>query len=249
MKRWWLLLLACALCAVAQAGDFPAPIHALIGKGITIKGSMQAPKGYKGYVGEYAGDPIPIYLLPDGKHVIVGTLYDARGNDLTATAFAAATKPQMDPSLWGRLERSTWFAEGPAKPERVVYIFTDTECPYCHKLWLELQPYLRHDKVQIRDIIVAVIAPESLGRGAAVLAAHNPAAAWRRNEQAFGHSPIKPLAPIPPALRAKIDANTALLKSIDAFGTPATVYRDESGQIRMILGLPNQDSLQAIFGN
>lgn len=137
MKRWWLLL-ACALCAVAQAADYPAPIHALISKGITIKGSMQAPKGYKGYVGLYNSDPIPIYLLPDGRHVLIGTLYDAHGNDLTQTAFAAASKPQMDPSLWGQLERSTWFAEGAAKPERVVYIFTDTECPYCHKLWLEL---------------------------------------------------------------------------------------------------------------
>lgn len=242
-----LLLFAGILCSVARAGNYPAPIQALIGKGVTIKGSMHAPNGYHGYVGEYGGDPIPVYLLPDGKHVIVGTLYDAKGNDLTEEVFAAATKPAMDSSLWSRLEHSTWIAEGTAKPARIVYVFTDTECPFCHKLWLESQPYLQRDKVQVRNIIVAVIAPESLGRGVAVLAAANPTATWRRYERAFGHSLIKPPMRMNAVRRAEIDTNTALLKSIGSFGTPTIIYRDESGRVRMILGIPDQKTLLAIF--
>lgn len=248
MKRWrWMSALL--ICAAAQAATFPPPIRALIANGVTIKGTMQAPAGFIGYVGEYDGDPIPIYLLPDGKHVLIGTLYDANGKDLTQAAFAAATSPGMDPALWAKLEKSTWIAEGAAKPRRVVYVFTDTECPYCHKLWLASQPYLMRGQLQIRNIIVAVIGPESLPRGAAIVASGDPVAVWRKHELAFGHSPIKPLDTVPVALRARIDANTALLKSIDSFGTPAIVYRDHQGKIRMVIGSPNEDTLREILGS
>ena len=38
-------------------------------------------------------------------------------------------------SLLARLENSSWVAEGPAKPQRVAYVFTDMACPYCAQLW------------------------------------------------------------------------------------------------------------------
>ncbi|MGA9853070.1 MAG: thiol:disulfide interchange protein DsbG [Gammaproteobacteria bacterium] len=250
MMKQWLTLIACFFCTVsAQAQNYPAPIQALVARGITIKSEMPAPPGFKGYVGEFSGQLTPVYLLPDGRHTTIGVLYDEHGKDLTNAAFSAATLPKLDPALWGRLAQSAWFAEGTAKPERVVYMFTDTECPYCHKLWLAAQPYLRHGKVQMRNIIVAVIAPASLGRGAAVLTANDPAATMRRHELAFGHSPIKPLASVDQKIRMKIEANKTLMTSIGAFGTPVTLYRDKDGQIQMILGLPDKATMQAIFGD
>ncbi|MGH8042228.1 MAG: thiol:disulfide interchange protein DsbG [Rudaea sp.] len=242
---------ACALWAVAaQAQDYPAPIQALIDKGITIKRTMPAPTGFQGYVGEFAGQLTPVYLLPDGRHTTVGVLYDEHGKDLTNAAFRAATASgRPDPVLWDRLEKSTWIAEGASKPERVVYVFTDTECPYCHKLWLATQPYLQQGKVQVRNVIVAVIAPSSLGRGAAVLSAKDPSATWSTHERAFGHSPIAPLTAVDPRMRAKIEANKALMTRFGAFGTPAIIYRDGNGQIRMVLGQPDTAALRRIFGS
>lgn len=245
----WLLLIACVICTTgAHAQDYPAPIQALVARGITIKGTMQAPKGFKGYVGEFSGQLTPVYLLPDGQHVTIGVLYDEHGKDLTNAAFSAATLSKLDPALWQQLGQSTWIAEGSTKPKRIVYIFTDTDCPYCHVLWLATQPYLKQGDLQIRNIIVAVIAPTSLGRGAAVLTASDPAKAMRRNELAFGHSPIEPLAAVDPKVRAQIEANEDLMKRVDAFATPATVYRDGHGQIHMLLGLPDAASMQVIFG-
>ncbi len=246
----WLALLVGVLCATSvRSQSLSAPIRALIHDGVTIKGDMPAPKGFKGYVGEYGGDAIPIYLLPDGTHVIVGTLYDAQGKDLTRTVFEAAIKPGLGPELWDQLGHATWFAEGTSRPTRLVYVFTDTECPFCHKLWLASRPYLRCGATQVRNIVVAVIAPESLGRGAAVLTAADPASTWRAHERVFGHSPLKPLASVAPVVRARIESNEALLARFKAYGTPVTVYRDGSGKIRMIQGVPDEDTLRAIFGD
>jgi thiol:disulfide interchange protein DsbG len=248
--KHWLVTIACILCAAAaQAQNFPAPIQALIDRGITIKREMPAPKGFKGYVGEFAGQMTPVYLLPDGRHTTVGVLYDGRGKDLTNAAFRSATASRLDPALWDQLEHSTWIAEDTTKPERVVYVFTDTECPYCHKLWLASQAYLLHGKVQMRNIIVAEIAPVSLGRGAAVLTARNPAATLRRHEQSFGHSPVKPLASVDPKVRAKIEANRILMAHFDAFGTPAIVYRDSNDHMHTVLGQPDNATMRAIFGD
>ncbi|MGB9429871.1 MAG: thiol:disulfide interchange protein DsbG [Gammaproteobacteria bacterium] len=247
--KLWLFLIACVICTTgAQAQEYPAPIRALVARGITIKGTMQAPKGFKGYVGEFGGQLTPVYLLPDGQTVTIGVLYDEHGKDLTNAAFRVATMPKLDQALWQQLGHATWIAEGSTKPKRIVYIFTDTDCPYCHVLWLATQPYLKQGDVQIRNIIVAVIAPTSLGRGAAVLTADDPAEAMRRNELAFGHSPIKPFAAVDPKIRAKIEANENLMKRVDAFATPATVYRDDHGQIHILLGLPDTANMQAIFG-
>jgi thiol:disulfide interchange protein DsbG len=242
-------LVACLLCvAASQARDLPPPVQALVDRGITIVGTMPAPTGFKGYVGEFGDRKTPVYLLPDERHTTVGVLYDERGRDLTNAAFRAAIAPRPDPALWDALGNAMWVAEGATEPDRVVYVFTDTECPYCHRLWLVLQPWLKRSKVQIRNVIVAVIAPESLGRGAAVLAADDPATAWHTHESAFGHSPVKPLTSVAPRMRAKIKANQSLMTRFGAFGTPAMVYRDGSGLIRMELGLPDQATLQAIFG-
>ncbi len=248
MKAWLVFLAGIFGATSVRSQNLPAPLRALIRNGVTIEAEMPAPQGFKGYVGKYGSDPIPVYLLPDGKHVIVGTLYDAQGKDLTQTAFQAAIKPGLDPALWDQLGHATWFAEGASSPARVVYVFTDTECPFCHTLWLVSRPYLRHGTTQVRNIVVAVIAPESLGRGAAVLMAADPASTWRKHEQAFGHSPLKSPASIPPAVGARIESNQALLARFKANGTPVTVYRDASGKVRMIQGVPDEDTLRAIFG-
>ncbi|HET6632266.1 MAG TPA: thiol:disulfide interchange protein DsbG [Rhodanobacteraceae bacterium] len=234
---------------LAQAGDIPAPVKALVARGMTIRGTMQAPAGFKGYVGEFSGKLTPIYLLPDGHHTTVGVLYDEHGKDLTNAAFQAATAALSATTLWDRLGQSMWITEGAANAQRIVYVFTDTECPFCHRLWLASQPYLRQGTVQVRDVIVAVIAPESLGRGAAVLTAADPPAALRRHELAFGHSPVAPLASVDPHLRARLEANRVLLTSFDAVGTPAIVYRDATGTVHTMLGLPDDDAMQAIFGS
>jgi thiol:disulfide interchange protein DsbG len=248
MKFLPVLVASLCLATAARGADYPGPIRALVANGVSIQGEMQAPRGFRGYVGMYQGDLIPVYLLPDGEHVLVGTLYDTHGVDVTEAAFRAATTPGFSPALWALLGKSRWLAEGATQPRRIIYVFTDTDCKYCHQFWLAAQPYLRKDKVQMRSIIVAVIAPTSLGRGAAVLTSPDPAATFRTNEQTFGHSRIAPLTKVDAHTRAVIEAGKALMDRFHAFGTPVIVYRDGSGRVRMAQGAPDQETMRAIFG-
>ncbi|MFA6232467.1 MAG: thiol:disulfide interchange protein DsbG [Rhodanobacter sp.] len=247
MKRW-LLLFAFSLTACAQAQDVPAPIRALAGKGIAIKATLPAPAGFKGFVGSYQGQNLPVYLLPDGKHVVIGSVFDENGNNLSQASFQAATRPGVTEASWNKLAQSTWIAEGSAKPRRIVYVFTDTECPYCHKLWLATQPLLAGSDVQVRNIMVAVIAPQSLNRAAAVLDSNDPLATLQQHEKSFGHSSVEPAKTVPSATAKHIAANIALMEELNIHGTPAVIYKDSTGQVRMLQGMPSDDRLKSIFG-
>jgi thiol:disulfide interchange protein DsbG len=243
----WLFSLPLLLAACVQAQDMPAPISALVSKGVQIKGPMAAPDGFKGYVGDYRGKSMPLYLLPDGKHVLIGTLLDANANDLTQAPLHEASRPAIGEATWAELGAATWIAQGPARPRRIVYVFTDTECPYCHELWQAIQPVLAGGDVQVRYVMVAVIAPQSLNRAAAILDARDPKALLKQHEASFGHSTVQPQLTVPPATAKRIADNAVLMEKLDIQGTPATVYKDAAGKIRIASGMLPADALKTIF--
>lgn len=245
----WIVSLLLALAACAQAQDVPAPIRALASQGITIKGPLAAPPGFKGYVGDYRGQPMPVYLLSDGQHMVIGTLLDANGNDLTRAPLQAAVTPALNAATWAELAKASWIAEGATHPKRIVYVFTDTECPYCHKLWAATQPLLAGGDVQVRHVMVAVIAPQSRNRAAAILDAAQPQAALQQHESTFGHSTVAPEPSVPAATASRIDANNALMEKLGIQGTPATLYKDATGRVRVLQGMLPEDRLKAIFGD
>lgn len=251
MKRWLVLLASLAMAGCSSASEtptLPAPVQALATKGITIKGPLPAPKGYRGFVGEYRGRALPVYLLPDGEHTVIGSLYDRAGNDLTSDSLEAAAAPVLDETTWTELGKTRYIAEGATHPKRIVYVFTDTECPYCHKLWAATQPLLAGGDVQVRHILVAVIAPQSPYRAAAILDAADPLAALQKHEQSFGHSTVAPAKTLAPATEAALVANGELMDKLGVQGTPATVYRDADGAIRIAGGMLPDAQLKAIFG-
>ncbi|HEX7325246.1 MAG TPA: thiol:disulfide interchange protein DsbG [Rhodanobacteraceae bacterium] len=233
------------------AGALPPPIEALTSKGLKIDGSLAAPAGFHGYLAEYQGQPIPVYLLPDGRHVVIGTLYDAKGNDLTTPAMREVigqAGPSLGAAQWSALAKSSWFVAGNPHAKRVVYAFMDTRCPFCHKMWEASQPLLKQGHVQLRVILVAVIAPASLPEGAEVLDAGDPLQAWARNEQDFGHN-ADPKPNAGSALsRAKIQANTQLFTQLGFPGTPTVVYKDASGKVQAIPGDPPPPLLKTLLG-
>ncbi|GAB3035092.1 MULTISPECIES: thiol:disulfide interchange protein DsbG [Oleiagrimonas] len=227
---------------------YPAPVRALKANGIDIRGTMPAPDGFKGFIGEYRGQPMPVYLLPDGKHTVVGNLFDADGKDLTRDAFADRASAGIDKNAWSKLAKADWISEGAKHAKRTVYVFTDTECPYCHRLWNAIRPQVKNGEVQVRYLLVAVIKPQSLPRAASVLDAADPIKAFARNERDFRDSPIKLAATIPPATRAKIAANVELMNTFGIDGTPGIVYKDEQGRIHSLSGMPPESGIKAIFG-
>lgn len=241
-----------AASAPAKASTAPAPDasvvqRALGANGVEITGSLEAPQGYRGFVGRYEGRELPIYVLPDGKHLVVGSLFDLDGHDLTGPALAKVANGNLGEPQWQALEASHWVVEGNPKAKRVVYVFVDTRCPYCERLWQASQPFLKKGDVQVRNILVGVIRPESLPEAAHILAAKDPTAAWAHNEENFGKHPT-PETDAPADALQKVRANTELMQQLGFMGTPGVVWKDAAGKIHALQGMPRDSAgLDAVF--
>lgn len=62
-----------------QAKEWPTPIKALEAHGIEVVASFDAPGGVTGYAAVLQHQPIALYLTADGKHVIMGPMFDDKG--------------------------------------------------------------------------------------------------------------------------------------------------------------------------
>lgn len=236
--------------ASASAQPWPAPIQAVADRGIEIVKEFDAPGELTGYAAHAGHRSVALYLMPDGEHVVVGTMLDAQGNELTSKVLDRIDRETMasDGPIWPRLEDSHWVADGSEDADRVVYVFTDPNCPYCHKFWKQARPWVESGSVQLRHIMVGILKPTSPGKAAAILGASDSGAALKRNEHAFDNGGIDPMSSISDATRTQLEANRDLMRSLNLYGTPGIVYRDEQGDIQTLQGMPRQQQVQAVLG-
>lgn len=229
------------LLLVAGAGhakSYPPPIQALIDQGVEIGAEFETPAGLTGYAVTSQGQPFALYLTPDGAHVIVGSMLDDQGHDLTPGQLDRhLPKPELD-DAWPLLEGAAWIREGRPDAERVVYVFTDPDCPYCRTFWRASHEYLDTD-VQVRNILVGVLTPTSLGKAARILAADDPALAFFEHQTRGS----RPLEDIPADVLAKVDANNRLMEELEALATPTLFFRDADGKVRRIIGMPSDEQM------
>lgn len=245
------LLSTAALILPAQgllAEEWPAPIRAVEAKGVRIVGAFDAPDGLKGFAGQFHNQPVALYLTPGGQHVLVGSLLDAKGEDLSQAPLDRLVSQPQDAQTWAALEKTRWIADGSASAPRIVYVFSDPNCPYCTMFWNQSRPWVDAGKVQLRHILVGIIREDSAAKAAALLADNNPEKALHDHEQAGKSSPLKGLQKIPADLQASLDANLALMQSLDASGTPAIFFHDENGKLQVQQGAPRPDVLAKILG-
>lgn len=149
-------------------------------------------------------------------------------------------------ATWNALESGTWIRDGRDDAPRVVYAFTDPNCPYCRKFWKDARPWVDAGKVQIRHVMVGMLGPTSAPKAAALLSAPDPAAAFLEYERDPGRLAL-PTA-IDEAIRRKLDANFALMQKLGSSGTPTIVFRDAAGGVREVRGAPRAEALLAILG-
>lgn len=237
-----------ALPAVSAAEELPSPIKAVETRGVTIVGQFAAPSGLKGYAARYNGQGIALYLTEDGQHVLIGTLFDAQGEDLTRAPLDELVYEPMAKEVWARMERSTWIADGSSNAPRIVYLFDDPNCPYCNMFWHQARPWVDAGKVQLRHIMVGLLNADSAGKAAALLTAKRPETALKDHEMAGKASTLKALSRIPADVQKQLDTNLALMVELGAQATPAIFYRDDGGRLQMQQGLPPAQGLIDILG-
>ncbi|MBH3428632.1 thiol:disulfide interchange protein DsbG [Pseudomonas alkylphenolica] len=233
---------------VAMAETLPKAVQQIEAKGVKIKGSFDAPDGLRGYAAEYQSRGMALYLTPDGKHVLVGSLFDEQGQDLSEAPLQKLVYAPMAKEVWAKMEKSNWIADGKADAPRIVYLFSDPNCPYCNMFWQQARPWVEAGKVQLRHIMVGIIREDSPGKSAALLASSDPVKALQTHEQAGKASKLKALQSIPANVQAKLDANQALLEELGLQATPAIFYLDEDQQLQSQQGAPQPEMLGKILG-
>ncbi len=241
----FILLLCLTPAAGLQAEQWPAPIAATEARGVEIVGKFDAPAGLQGFAGKINGQGIALYLTKDEQHVIVGTLLNAKGEDLSRAPLEKLVYEPMSDEVWADLQASHWIADGAADAPRIVYSFTDPNCPFCSMFWKQARPWVDAGKVQVRHIMVGILREDSLGKSAALLAAKDPSAALHAHES--GH-PVTPLKAITPAVAEQLKANYQLMKQLGASATPAIFYQDTQGRLQQQMGAPQPDKLKEIMG-
>lgn len=177
---------------------------------------------------------------------VAGTTQPAAA--VTAPQPAAAARQLALNKILHAAKDATWIAEG--EGPRLVYIFFDPNCPYCHKLYQDSRRWVGRDGLQLRWIPVGILMPSSAGKAAAILESKNPLAAFHENEDRFGSAPqFGGIAEtIPSTLSAKrLQQNAFLLKQTGMPGVPAMLFREASGKVRIVDGVPSPRQLDEMW--
>ncbi len=206
---------------------------------------IPAPTGLTGWVGHNNQHPATVFIANDEQYYIVGDLYNAKGTNLSLDAINEHAKDAVLDDVWKTLEKSTWIQDGPKNAPRIVYVFSDPNCPYCHKFWQQARPWVNAGKVQLRHIQVGVIREESRAQVASLLMSKDPEAVFTEMNKNKGKKSLKQAETIPTEIADKIDFNQGLMDKYGFFSTPSMVWRDSQGAFQSAQGMPKD--LKEIF--
>lgn len=231
----------------AETADKPPALQALEDQGLTVMQEFNAGAGLRAFAAAAGDRPVAVYVTSDGN-AIVGTRLDAKGEPIDeATLTNLVAKPISD-KAWSQLESAKWVQDGSTSAPRVVYIFTDANCPYCHRFWEVSRPWVDSGKVQLRHLMVGVIKDDSPTKAAAILNAADPSAALAENEKKHNQGGITPAKSMPANVQKILDDNQTLMMAMGFRGTPGIVVRGSNGLIRKFNGMPQQAALAEVLG-
>lgn len=245
-----LLLTGLVGISTSYADDLPAPVQALADQGLEIHGQFDAPGALRGYGASAQGRDMAIYLTPDKEHAIIGTLMDSQGNDLIEAQLDEHVRAPLEAETWQTLEASHWIQDGDVDAPRTIYTFTDPNCPYCRQLWHAVRPWVEAGEVQLRHIMVGILAPDSPGKAAALLGADDPSTTLHAHES--GDQEIEASAQSR-EIEEQVYANNQLFEELGLYATPTSAFQRETdnGTLRIdrIEGMPSESRLIEMMGS
>ncbi|MFM0265572.1 thiol:disulfide interchange protein DsbG [Paraburkholderia sediminicola] len=235
------------------AAQSAAEAH-LVASGARILQTFESSSGLKAVVAESGQDRRLFYVSPDGKSLIVGTVFDASGTNITSadmaraglatdvpapTALPGAIR-ELPAALWDRAGKLNWLEEGTG--DNVMYVVFDPNCPYCRQLWSSLRPAVQSGKVRVRWLPVAILAESSKGLAAALYASKAPA---QTMQQLVNHM----LTPVKPSREATLSTsyNLLLLRDVGFTSVPTILFR-RSGKSLAMTGEPDPGQLASLTG-
>lgn len=241
-------LILAAGCSQAENGERPPAVQALEMQGLNVIEEFEVSGGgLRAFAGTAGNRPIAVYVTSDGN-AIIGTRLDANGEPIDEMTLQELVEKPMGEKTWAELESATWVLDGKSDAPRIIYTFSDANCPYCHQLWEAARPWVDAGKVQLRHLLVGVIRADSPAKAAAILGAANPSAALAENERKFDRGGIEPVDHVPDEVRQILDDNQMLMLSTGFQGTPGIVVRESDGSVRKFSGMPQRAQLAEVLG-
>lgn len=241
-----ILALSAPTLAQEQTAD---AVKQLLDRGVTVTESFDAPGGMTGYVGEMQGRPVAFYLTSDKEHVVVGTLLNADGENLTEPKIQELVQGPKNEKAWDQLKDADWVRDGNADAPVIIYTFTDPNCPYCHRFRQAAAPWVDAGKVQLRHVMVGILRQDSLPKAATILGSDNPRDALNENQQNHDSGGISVDRSIVSGNAKRVRKNNQLMSSLGLSATPSTYYRDGDGNIQMKQGAARPGEMEAIMGS
>jgi thiol:disulfide interchange protein DsbC len=169
------------------------------------------------------------YVDQSGQYFLFGHLYDMKSQrDLTAERKDMLTRIDFE-----ALPLADAMKEVRGDGSRVLAIFSDPDCPYCHKLETDLRDL---SNVTIYTFLMPLVSlhPAAHSKAVSVWCAQDRAAAWHAT---MWRGEVLPQADCP----HPVDRNVALGERLGINGTPTLIAADG----RMLPGAASKEQIEA----
>ena len=140
--------------AADQKADITQFVSRTLGAEISIKETFEAPMGLIGVHAKTAQHKeFVAYVDRSLEHLVVGAIFDKKGNNTTSTYIARNTNILgEDGAVFNVLQNLPAIEDGNQEAP-VMYVLADANCPYCGKLHEKLHQQISDNKVRVRWII------------------------------------------------------------------------------------------------
>lgn len=183
--------------------------------------------------------------------VLMLSLFNSTAN---ASTSAASQDRIVAQHLMNDLSGSSWIQDGHGS--KIVYIFFDPNCPYCHHVFDSLVKIRKEmPDLQFRWIPLGMLGGSSTGKAAAIIQSANPLKAFLTSERNFGFLDSDNGGGIPPAKHIKqntinlLDANLSILEGENLYGIPIVVFEADDGKPFYFSGQRTQAQLREIMAH
>lgn len=205
---------------------------------------FRGPSGYLGVVVNVGDSKFIGWMTPQLDAFFVGAMFDRTGKNVTQVEMLARgyAKPEPDKdqflppqaAIRKAVESTSSFIEGRSGP--IVTAFIDFNCGYCRTFYQRSRPFVDRGAMRIKWVPVAILAEDSIGKAAAVMASHDPVGAVALTEE----NRLAPMKRVGQALQEKIGANTAVLNLLSGgkSGTPTLLLQKKDGTYSISPGMP-----------
>lgn len=149
---------------------------------------------------------------------------------------------------------ASWIRQGDG--DRIVYMFFDPNCPYCHHVYDNLKPIIKNrPDLQFRWVPLGMLTDTSKGKAAAIIQAKNPLKAFQKSEKNYGFlnidngGGIKPAKHISQKTENILLQNLSILQGNNLYGIPIVVFQGDDGKPFYFSGEHSTKQLRAYLGH